>query len=294
MVMNNQDYKNKIALKAQSIREKYYFEYNEFVSLKLSQISNLNFRTISFNENKIFFSNSSPDKKQKEVVVTDREYNILNRYDTSKNYPWEINCITSYNEYYIVCGVTGDVLTFYPKIFASDFNFLCELPDMIPFFKDKQIISAQKDDKGGMYFCEPHTGVLHYMNNNGQVSSFQSDFKMPFQISYFDGKLYITDLFKTLNLKQGHNVSIFKDNTFYPTGITGESICFSSETGTFFVSSGLIEKCIRKYDLNSNLIFTKDFEFDEDSFTPSVIAINKNNLIACMRNARSPIVYDIY
>ncbi|MEW6536231.1 MAG: hypothetical protein AB1454_11510 [Candidatus Auribacterota bacterium] len=244
---------------------------------------------------KILFNNSSPDRKAKEIISVDTNFNILNNYETSAYYPWELSTIASYREMYIVSGLTTvNMVLFSAKLFSQDFNLIGELEDEIPFFKDKAIMSVINDDKGGIYFCESMSGVLHYLNPNGNISSYQGNFIYPIQLAYFNDTLYIIDFFQTANLKKTRNISTFRNGAFQQTELTGESIAYSKELDCFFVGSGMLENTIKKYDAEGNLIFTKDFDFSETHYTPVFLSVNKNHLLVCARESNSPIVYDIY
>lgn len=291
----NKQFTDQVILKAEQICSKYHFKYNEKATAKLSKISNLIFRTIHGDNNTIIFNTSSADRKQKEIVVADKEYNVLNRYDMSQYYPRAISCIEPFEDKYMVSGITvcGEML-YYTQIFSKDFKLIGKLEDKVPFFKNKQISTTVNDDKGGTYFCEAIKGIVHYLDQNGKISSFHGDFKEPFQVSYFNDTLYITDYFLWLRLKKACNISIFKNNRFSQTNLSGQSICYSSELNCFFLTSTLLENCIRKYDAEGNLILIKDFDFNNNNYKPFTIATNNNHLLVCVRNSNSPIVYDIY
>ncbi len=289
--------KENLSLRINQVKEKYFFSANETVTSKISALSDLFFRDTMVETDFVLFLASSADRKQKEVIITDKDYNFINRFDLSRHYPWNMFCFQKYNGDFFVGGavsVSASKVMRNVKIFSADFSLICTLEERYPYFAGKPILSFAKDDIGGMYFCEDMTGITHYLDKNGVVSSFQGEFTSPYQIVYAKGKLYIADLFKTLNLKTGRNISVFAGNKFQQTELTGESIGYSAQTDSFYVSSGYIEKCIRKYDAQCNLLFTKDFEFNDNKYRPVIIAVNKNNLLLYARNQRYPIVYDIY
>ncbi len=283
-----------VIAKTKEIKNKFCFEYNEEATTKISAIKNIYIRNCFKDEDKILFNSISKDLTKSEIIVTDQDYNMINRFDTSQYSTWIISCIERFKDNYIIRGILLDENKQNVRIFSKDFKLLGNLEDVIPFFKNKEILSFVKDDKGGLYFLEGNTGVLHYLYKNEKILSFQGDFKEPFQVSCFNNTLYMTDLFLWMRLKKACNISIFKNSKFYQTDLTGESICHSSKLDCFFVASEFSENCVKKYDAYGNLVFIKNFDYSKNNYKPTFIEINNNHLLICERNSNSPIVYDIY
>ncbi len=283
--------------KANEIKKEYYFKYNEKATQKLAAIDGLQPLTCFVDENRILFSNKSNNSALSQIIMTDREYNIIDYIDMKKYLPWRPITFSKYKNRYIACGVMdrAGFLEYTPYIFSEDFVSSIALEDEIPFFKNRQITVAVNDDNDGIFFLEPYTGLLHYMDKEDEITSFTGSFKESFQLSYFNKTLYITDLFLWMRLKQSCNVLIFKNKQFEQTNLTAETISYSSKLNCFFTASSFLDTSVKKYSADGSLIFSKDFAFDSlRQQKPKFIAVNNGNLLLIVENSKTPIIYDIY
>jgi len=276
---------NILKSKIERIKQDYCFLYNTKLTDKLSEIMDFSVEYIFKCEDRIFFSQKYPCKT---ILVLDTNYNLIKKYTIENINNLHVYNIYRYKGNYIVCDFSGE----HSHYFDPDFNYLGIPPD--PLGKKKNILSVVEDDKGGLYCTVKNSGTLYYFDKNQNEFSYQSDFRLGLSMAFFNRTLYILDLLENITLKKAYNIIKFKNGEFIKSNLTGDSICYSDELKCFFISNLIIEKSIRKYNLNDEMVFYKNFETDNKNISPFCVVANRNNLIFINTYTGKPVVYDIY
>ncbi|MDX9702316.1 MAG: hypothetical protein RBU23_04625 [Candidatus Auribacterota bacterium] len=282
-----------VSQKAAALSQRYCLRLNTVAGEKACSLSDKMCVRVTITADTILFNNSTADFKVREFIFTDRDYNVLSKFELKTDEPWLVSAVVPYKNFYIVCYIDTKPkpALYLADIYSDTFNREGELAEIIPFFKDRQIAFAVSDTAGGIFFLEAYTGMLHYMADDGQITSYNGNFMIPNHASFFNGSLYIADIHKVLELRETSNIIAFKDGVFHETGILGGCIEGCDKLNCFFVTSSFAEKILRKYDYENNLIFEKNFDYEQNVITPRAIGVNKNHLLII--DGR-PYIYDIF
>ncbi|MCD6459268.1 hypothetical protein J7L67_01205 [bacterium] len=268
------------------LKKDYFFNFNETATTSLRDQIDFKAGRLSSCGDYLFISKSSDSGK---VLKIDKSFNVTAEYSLGK--PLFIFSLVSYgtDQFIAVDGKTGRIY-----LINNNFTEMSDFTSQVAELKDKLIVCAEPDDKGGIYFAEKSSGNVYYLDKNKKISVFSTHARLPYFMSYFKNTLYIADMFLILIAREFDNIYSLKDGKSERTSLTGESLAYCKDIDSVFVSNYILSWSIAKYTSGLDRKFVKLINHDENGIQPFAIEIFANHLICIDCTTLKPVVFDIY